>query len=122
MYKGFNTIQQTKKFGMQDFELIKRDLMNSFLIREGTVPGRPDLGTKIWSFIFEPSIDEVRFEIKQEVERIIKTDPRLKLDEVFVSYDHNVVIIEAVVSLMPNYDPIRLAFTFDRNRESLYIN
>ena len=50
---GFNTINQNKKFTLVDFELIKRDLLNAFNIRQGELVGRPAYGTSIWDFVFE---------------------------------------------------------------------
>jgi hypothetical protein len=44
---GFNTIDQNKKFTLLDFELIKRDLLNAFNIRQGQLVGRPGYGTVI---------------------------------------------------------------------------
>ena len=45
---GFNTIGQYKKFTLLDYELIKRDLLNAFNIRQGELVGRPDYGTALW--------------------------------------------------------------------------
>lgn len=54
-FKGFNTIDQVKKFSLTDRELIKRDLLNALLIRQGQLPGRPEVGTNLWTYIFEPA-------------------------------------------------------------------
>ena len=121
-FKGFNTINRHHKFGMTDFDLIKRDLLNSFLIREGTVPGRPDLGTKIWNFIFDQNDDTTRNAIDNEVRRIIKLDIRLRLESVNLSYNHNTVIVEVAVSALPNVAPETFALVFDKDSESLYIS
>ena len=40
---GFNTINQNKKFTLVDFELIKRDLLNAFNIRQGELVGSSGL-------------------------------------------------------------------------------
>jgi hypothetical protein len=42
---GYSTINQYKKFTLTDGELVKRDLLNAFNIRQGTLPGRPDYGS-----------------------------------------------------------------------------
>jgi len=49
---GFNTIDQIRKFTLTDADLIKRDFLNALNINKGEVPGRPEYGTTIWSFIF----------------------------------------------------------------------
>ena len=52
-FVGFNTQNQYKKFTLVDFELVKRDLLNAFNIRQGQLPGRPEYGTVLWNYLFE---------------------------------------------------------------------
>jgi phage baseplate assembly protein W len=120
-FKGFNTIGQFKKFGLTDFDLIKRDLLNAFLIREGEVPGRPDLGSKIWNFVFEPLNREIRDQIDNEVRRIVGSDPRLGIDRLDISTNHNTVVVEVAVTVRPEMSAERLILVFDQNVESLNI-
>jgi hypothetical protein len=56
-FVGFNTQNQYKKFTLVDFELIKRDLLNAFNIRQGQLPGRPAYGTILWDYLFENQVD-----------------------------------------------------------------
>jgi len=118
-FTGMNTIHQHKKFTLTDFELIKRDLLNAFLIREGEIAGRPDLGTKIWSFIFEPLIDEVKTSIENEVRSVIGGDPRLELDSLTLYSNENVVIIETAVVVLPNRSVEELRITFDQRTNTV---
>ena len=120
-YKGFNTIKQNKKFGMSDKDLVIRDLLNAFLIRSGEIAGRPDLGTTIWSYVFEPNVIEVRNALEAEVTRIIKGDPRIILQSINISYSHNTVIIEVEVVISPNNAPEKLYLNFLKDTEELYI-
>ena len=57
---GFNTIDQFKKFTLTDFDLIQRDLLNAFNIRQGQLPGRPGYGTTMYSFLFENQIEQLQ--------------------------------------------------------------
>ena len=59
-FVGFNTINQFKKFTLTDFELIKRDLLNAFNIRQGQLPGRPGYGTVLWEYVFEPQTTQTQ--------------------------------------------------------------
>jgi hypothetical protein len=52
-YYGFNTIDQEKKFSLTDFGLVKRDLLNSLLIKPGEKLGNPQYGSKINTILFE---------------------------------------------------------------------
>ena len=63
---GFNTINQNKKFTLTDFELIQRDLLNAFNIRQGELPGRPGYGTTIYSFLFENQVEQLQEELPRK--------------------------------------------------------
>jgi phage baseplate assembly protein W len=67
---GYSTINQYKKFTLVDYQLVKRDLLNAFNIRQGELVGRPDYGTALWDFLFEPQTLEVETAIKNEVQRV----------------------------------------------------
>ena len=111
-YTGYNTIGQVKNFTLTDKELVKRDLLNSIMIREGEMPGRPEVGTNIWSYVFDPNTDDTVRKIKAEIQRLIDTDPRIQAEEVNVfAKDHN-VLIEMNVRILPdvNLEVINLMF------------
>lgn len=93
-YIGFNTQQQFKKFTLLDFELIKRDLLNAFNIRQGQLPGRPQYGTMIWDYLFENQIESVQEGIIQEVQRVAGGDPRLIVNSINVYPQENGILIE----------------------------
>ena len=70
-FRGFNTIEQQKKFTLNDFELVKRDILNAFSIRAGEVPGRPGYGTIIYNLLFENLTPETVTQIETEVRRVM---------------------------------------------------
>lgn len=114
-YIGYNTINQVKKFTLTDRELVKRDLLNSIMIREGEMPGRPEVGTNIWSYVFDPNTDDVIRKIKAEIQRLIDADPRIQAEEVNVfAKDHN-VLIELNVRILPSVDLEVINLMFDQN-------
>lgn len=93
-YIGFNTQQQYKKFTLLDFELIKRDLLNAFNIRQGQLPGRPGYGTILWDYLFENQIEAVQQGIINEVQRVAGGDPRIYISQVNVFPQLNGMLIE----------------------------
>ena len=114
-YIGYNTIDQVKNFTLTDKELVKRDLLNSIMIREGEMPGRPEVGTNIWSYVFDPNTDDVVRKIKAEIQRLIDTDPRIQAEEVNVfAKDHN-VLIEMNVRILPDVNLEVINLMFDQN-------
>ena len=93
-FVGFNTQNQYKKFTLLDFELIKRDLLNAFNIRQGQLPGRPGYGTILWDYLFENQIEAVQEGIVNEVQRVAGGDPRIYISQVNVYPQLNGMLIE----------------------------
>jgi hypothetical protein len=105
---GYNTINQYKKFTLLDYELIKRDLLNAFNIRQGELVGRPDYGTALWDFLFEP--------------QTLETDPRLQISNIYQYPQENGILIELQIQIVPSVTAERLAIFFDQiTRRASYI-
>ena len=103
-FKGFSTIDKYKKFTLTDRDLIKRDLLNALLIRAGQVPGRPEVGTEIWEYLFDPNDTYMIDKVDREIRRIIDLDSRIELHELEVASSDNVVTAHVSLSLLPNED------------------
>ncbi len=117
-FKGFSTIGKYKKFTLTDNELIKRDLLNALTIREGELPGRPAYGTRLWNFIFEPNTPDIVRQITAELERTTTYDPRIKINDIIVTTDPSGVILELVVTFMPDLNPQVLQIKFDEEAQT----
>lgn len=113
---GFNTIDQFKKFTLTDFELIKRDLINAFNIRQGELPGRPAYGTTLWDYVFESQDQTTEEALYNEVQRVISGDPRIYLQEISIYPRNNGILIEVALSVVPSTDAQRLAIFFNQNQ------
>lgn len=119
---GFSTINQNKKFTLVDFELIKRDLANALNIVQGSVPGRPEYGTTIWSYVFENQTDQTQAQMLEELQRVAGGDPRLFITDANVYARDNGVLIELQVQVVGSTTAERLALFFDQNsRRASYI-
>jgi len=116
-YKGFSTINQRKKFRLTDSELIKRDLLNHFAIRKGEKLMNSDFGSIIWSIIFEPLTADVKALIVNDIQRVIESDPRIRLDNVLVDQLDMGLQVQIEITVLPdNYsDIINLQFNRDSN-------
>jgi hypothetical protein len=79
---GFNTQGQYKKFTLTDAALIKRDLLNALNIRQGQIPGRPQVGTIIWDNLFENQSNETDQALINEIQRVAGGDPRLQISNI----------------------------------------
>lgn len=111
---GFNTQDQYKKFTLTDFNLIKRDLANAFNIMQGQLPGKPEYGTIIWSYVFEPQTPDTQNAILAEVQRVAGGDPRVYIQDATVYPRDNGILIELLVQVVPSQTSERLAIFFDQ--------
>lgn len=119
---GFNTINQNKKFTLVDFDLIKRDLLNSFNIRQGELVGRPGYGTNLWDYIFENQLPDTEAAIVQEIQRLVSNDPRIIISDIQIFPQDNGILIELELTVVPSSTAERLAIFFDElNRQAAYV-
>jgi phage baseplate assembly protein W len=117
-FVGFNTQNQYKKFTLVDFQLIKRDLLNAFNIRQGQLPGRPGYGTVLWDYLFENQIDAVQQGIIDEVQRVAGGDPRIYISNVNVYPQENGMLIELQLQIVATTNAEILSIFFDQQQRS----
>lgn len=121
-FVGFNTINQYKKFTLTDFELIKRDLLNAFNIRQGQLPGRPGYGTVLWDYVFEPQTTQTQNSINSEVQRVAGGDPRIFISDVQSYPQENGILIEVQLTVVPTQNAEILSIFFDQQqRKATYV-
>lgn len=113
---GFNTINQYKKFTLTDFDLIKRDLLNAFNIRQGQLPGRPAYGTVIWDFLFEPQTTQTQNGIEAEIQRVAGGDPRIYISDIQTYPQENGILIEIQLTVVPTQNAEILSIFFDQQQ------
>ena len=113
---GFNTINQYKKFTLTDFDLIKRDLLNAFNIRQGQLPGRPAYGTVIWDFLFEPQTTQTQNGIEAEIQRVAGGDPRIYISDIQTYPQENGILIEIHLPVVPTQNAKILSIFFDQQQ------
>ena len=119
---GFNTQHQNKKFTLIDFELIKRDLLNAFNIRQGSLVGRPDYGTVIWDYLFENQVESTERGMTAEIQRVAGGDPRLFVSSIEMFPQENGILIQLEITVVPSTDAQRLALFFDQQtRRASYV-
>jgi len=117
-YIGFNTINQNKKFTLVDFDLIQRDLLNAFNIRQGELPGRPAYGSSIFNYLFENQVEQLQQQIRDEVQRVVGGDPRLFLNDIQVYPQENGILIQLQVTVINTTDAKILSLFFDEQQRS----
>ena len=119
---GFNTIDQFKKFTLTDFDLIQRDLLNAFSIRQGELPGRPGYGTTLYDFLFENQVEQISQQIRAEVQRVAGGDPRLTINDIQVFPQENGILIQLQITVINTTNAEILSIFFDeQTRNASYV-
>ena len=119
---GFNTQNQYKKFTLTDGPLVKRDLLNAFNIRQGQLPGRPQVGTYLWDNLFENQDSVTEQSILSEIQRVAGGDPRLQIGDIQLFSQQNGMLIQLEIIILPSTDAERLSIFFDQqSRNASYV-
>jgi phage baseplate assembly protein W len=115
---GFNTINQNKKFTLTDFDLIQRDLLNAFNIRQGELPGRPGYGTVLWDYLFENQVEQLQQDIRAEVQRVAGGDPRMIVSDIQTFPQENGILIQLQITIVNTTNAEILSIFFDEQTRS----
>jgi len=86
---------KNKKFNDEE-QSIKNSIKNILSTREGSMPGEPEFGSNLSSFLFETMDPLVIMQIKEEIQYAIERwEPRVIIDEIDVieNLDYNELII-----------------------------
>jgi phage baseplate assembly protein W len=112
---GYSTINQYKKFTLTDGELVKRDLLNAFNIRQGTLPGRPGYGSTLLDYIFENQDTVTERAVIAEIQRIAASDPRIYISDLNYYPQENGVLIELQIQIVPGTTTEQLNIFFNQS-------
>lgn len=116
---GFGSVTKPinigKKFRLVDQPLVIQDLINALNIQQGQKVGKPEYGTTLWSFVFEPNTADVQFQLENEIRRVASSDPRLVINSVKAFPQDNGILLEVELAIAPFNDATILSVFFDRN-------
>lgn len=119
-YRGFNTIDQYKKFRLSNLDLIKRDLLNHFQIRKGEKLMNPDFGSIIWNTLFEPLNEETKRVVLDDVKKVVGYDPRISVNEVVIDDRDYGLQIQISLTYLP--DSTMTSIDMFLNKETKTLN
>jgi phage baseplate assembly protein W len=102
-----------KKFRLVDQPLVIQDFVNALSIRRGEKVGKPQYGTTLWNFVFEPNTRDVQFQLEDEIRRIAAQDPRLVLNTVKAYPQENGILLEVELAISPFNQAQLLSVFFD---------
>lgn len=113
---GTTTVQPriSKKFRLTDSNLVIRDIINAFSIKQGDKVGQPTYGTTLWGYLFEPNMGAVRTEMETEIRRVIAQDPRIILNSVSITPQENGILFELEIAFDPFNQPMTLGLQMNK--------
>lgn len=118
-FVGFSTSAEKsgrRSWVLFDTDLIKRDLYNHFYTRIGERVMRPEFGCRIWDYIMEPNVEQVRTDIFAEVERVIRLDIRLDVRELKMFEREHTIIIMCTLVYRPFQTSELFQLEFDKRQ------
>jgi phage baseplate assembly protein W len=119
IYRGFSTVNNSKRFKITDAELVKQDLINHFNIRKGEKLMQPEFGTIIWGLLFEPLTNDLKSAVVADITQIVNYDPRVNVNDVQVTQkDYGLQILISLTYATTNQSDA-LFLNFNGNTQKL---
>ena len=81
------------------------------------MPGRPDVGTIMWSFIYEPQNAQTSQAVINEIQRVVAQDPRIQVADINVFSQENGILVELEVQTIQGQDARLLTLFFDNQTQ-----
>lgn len=114
-----DSVRVGKKFRLTDEQLVVQDLLNSLSIKQGDKVGKPDYGTTIWNYVFEPNTPDLRNQVENEIRRLASSDPRLIINTITVFEQENGLLIEMEFAVSPFNNASQIGFFLNRFNGSI---
>ena len=110
-----------KKFRLVDQPLVIQDFVNALSIRKGEKVGKPQYGTTLWNFVFEPNTMDMQMQLEDEIRRVAAQDPRMILNSVKAYPQENGILVEVQLAISPYNNPLVINVFFNQanNRAAL---
>jgi phage baseplate assembly protein W len=118
-FKGFSTVDRVRApYTLDDMDLVKRNLLNTFYTRKGERVMRPAYGSDIWDLLMNPEDTLTRAEIEEDVKRIIDAEPRVRHIETVMFYSDQALRIEVTIQYVQTGDQDSLYLEYVRQATS----
>lgn len=114
-FVGYNTQGQNKNFTLVGNDLVVRDLLNAFNIRQGEMVGLPNYGTTLWTYVFEQQTSDSERAIFNEIQRVCSLDPRVFLNSAQLFPQLNGLLVQLQINIVPSTESIMLNLFMNQN-------
>ena len=90
-------------------------------IRRGEKVGKPNYGTTLWDFVFEPNTADVAKALQNEIRRVASADSRININTIRSYQREEGILVEVQLSVNPFNNPgdIAIVFNPDTNAATL---
>jgi hypothetical protein len=110
---GRSAVSSTK-YSVTDDEAVILNFLNALNIPQGSKPGKPSYGTNLWNFIFEPNDYETATQLKEELIRVARLDPRLILNNIEIYAKENGIVASIELAVSPANKVRDIAILFNQ--------
>lgn len=118
LFYGFSTAGKGPTNNeLSDIDLIKQDILNSFYTRKGERVMYPQFGSIIWDMLYEPLTETNKELIINDAIDIIKSEPRVTLQDTRVGEFEHGIRLEIDVVYTPFNAVGTLEIDFDRRAD-----
>lgn len=119
-FVGFNTVgQPSPPYNLNNIDLVKRDLENTFATPMGSRLMLPSFGTRIYEYLFDPFDEFTRQAIVADATAVIQSDPRVELVSIDVYQQDQALNVIMVLLFKPESVTDNLFVTFSlKDRET----
>lgn len=102
VYKGFSTFQRlAPPYTLTNIELVKQDLLNTFHTPKGSRVMLPLFGSNIPQYMFDPFDEKTRQAIISDAIDVVKSEPRVSLQDIDVTDFQYGLRIELILMFLP---------------------
>lgn len=119
-FVGFNTVDQPNPpYNLNNIELVKRDIHNTFATPRGSRVMLPNFGTRIFEYLFDPFDEYTKNAIVADAVSVIQSDPRVELVSIDVFQEDQALNVVMLLLFKPESitDNLFVSFTL-KDRES----
>lgn len=105
VYNGFSTKDKIRApYTKVNADIVKTDILNELYTRKGERVMRPNYGTTIHDMIMNPLDEYVVSEVEEEIVRVVQKDPRVSLDNIFVTTLGHTIRAQVQLTILPFLD------------------
>ena len=114
-YKGFSTVSgDQKNVQLFDFDLIVQDILNHFKTKKGERVMNPEFGSIIWDLLMEPLTDDTREALRDDINTICNSDPRVTPTQLDLTEYDNGYVLEITLLLNGTDQSTNMRLVFDQ--------